>query len=40
MMLEYILKRLAIMIPVLLCGSVITFGLVFLSPGYIGELMA
>jgi len=40
MMQEYILKRLAIMIPVLLCGSLITFGLVFLSPGDIGEMMA
>ena len=40
MMKEYILKRLAVMVPVLLCGSLITFGLVFLSPGDIGEMMA
>jgi len=40
MMKEYILKRLAIMIPVLLCGPLITFGLVFLSPVDIGEMMA
>ncbi|HOT07696.1 MAG TPA: ABC transporter permease [Methanotrichaceae archaeon] len=40
MMRGYILRRLAIMVPVLLCGSMITFGLVFLSPGDIGEMMA
>ena len=40
MMGEYILKRLAVMAPVLLCGSIITFSLVFLSPGDIGTMMA
>lgn len=40
MMQEYILKRLAVMVPVLLCGSIITFGLVFLAPGDIGVMMA
>lgn len=40
MMGEYILKRLAVMAPVLLCGSIITFSLVFLSPGDIGMMMA
>lgn len=40
MILEYILKRLAVMVPVLLLGSIITFVLVFLAPGDIGVMMA